>query len=334
MFFVVRLIDANKHCVFPEQWIRDSRIFLEKFVNYSINSNQTHLCFWSSIKNVFGEPDGCYDPDFAAPVVVNFPEDDADCCFKGKLLKYFISFDDATDYMKRLRSIDPPVYNEGRLREQPLPQQIEIQSVTSLQYENSFNDEDFLNNSSIYNDSTQVSDSSISNVEPVELVEVKVEPELFLVDEEDYAQVDAIIESTFDGFRGDLLQSDTSDVLNYVDVQNDYYEIAENNPGIGEGDRQSIQNNAKNAENNADAENERAQNDDQNTENNSDDDVSDSDPIQFDLEDGKPFPLPSSCDTDGMVKRENDAISGNWSFNENVSTTKHNSISFNLRPII
>lgn len=125
-------------------------------------------------------------------------------------------------------------------------------------------------------------------------------------------------------------------MLNYVEVRNDY-ENAENNYSTGNGDNQSIRNHAENAENNADADKngiETTQNDDQNTGNDSGDDESDSESIHFDLEDGQPFPLPSTCDTDGMVKRENDAISGSWSFNENVNITKHHSISFNLKSII
>lgn len=45
----------------------------------------------------------------------------------------------------------------------------------------------------------------------------------------------------------------------------------------------------------------------------------DDEPIEFVLEKGKSFPLPSNCDSEGMVKRENDIISSNLAFNENVS---------------
>lgn len=48
MFYVVYLIDARVYLVIPINWLRDgSTRILEKFVDYGLNSNQKHICFWS-----------------------------------------------------------------------------------------------------------------------------------------------------------------------------------------------------------------------------------------------------------------------------------------------
>lgn len=289
MFFVVRLADANKHHIFPKEWIRDSEIFLEKFVNYSINRNQTHLCFWSSKKNIFDEPDGDYEPDFGAPLAVNFPDNNAECCFKGKLVKCFRSYGDASDYMKKLRPTSPPVYNQARFYEKPLPKPIQNVLATSTQNEDLLDGAEPSDNVSINDDVvlTTDSDSTLSNLEPVfieinEQIMIKHEPELFIVDDEDLAQINAIFdtqsEKEFDTNGADPLDDDISQLV--------------------------IQSPDENATHSA-----------------ANDDESDGEPIEFVLENGKSFLMPTNCDTEGMIKRENDIISGNLSFNENVSIT-------------
>lgn len=49
MHYVIYLEDADEHIVIPYTWIRDADKMLRKFVNYGINTSQTHLCFWSTL---------------------------------------------------------------------------------------------------------------------------------------------------------------------------------------------------------------------------------------------------------------------------------------------
>lgn len=257
---------------------------MEKFVNYSINRNQTHLCFWSSKKNVFDEPDGDYEPDFGGPLGVSFPDNNTECCFKGKLVKYFRKFGDACDYMKKLRSTSPPVYNQARVYEKTLPKPIQNELATSTQNEDLLDGAEPSDNVSINDDlvSTTESDSTLSNLEPVfnEQILIKHEPELFIVDDEDLAQINAIFDT----------QSEKEfDTNGAVPLDDDISQSV-------------IQNANENATHSA-----------------AGDDESDGEPIEFVLENGKSFPMHSNCDTEGMIKRENDIISGNLSFNENVS---------------
>lgn len=48
MYYVVYLIDVKDFVVIPVEWLRDNDIYFERLVNYSLNSAQTHLCYWSS----------------------------------------------------------------------------------------------------------------------------------------------------------------------------------------------------------------------------------------------------------------------------------------------
>lgn len=47
MFFVVFLESESKYVVIPITWINNGTELWEKFVNKGVNSNQTHLCFYS-----------------------------------------------------------------------------------------------------------------------------------------------------------------------------------------------------------------------------------------------------------------------------------------------
>lgn len=66
-YFVVYAIRGKKHVVIPENWVFEHEIMIEKFVNYSINRNQKHLCYWSNKKNEKDEPHG--EPNFIATCV-------------------------------------------------------------------------------------------------------------------------------------------------------------------------------------------------------------------------------------------------------------------------
>lgn len=79
MYYVVYLLDADEHIVTPCTWIRDAKKMLKKFVNYGLNSNQTHLCFWSEhadAKTQDGRPNVDYQPNFDLQLRNEFPCDE------------------------------------------------------------------------------------------------------------------------------------------------------------------------------------------------------------------------------------------------------------------
>lgn len=86
-YFVVYATGAKKHVVIPENWVFEHEIMIEKFVNYSINRNQNHLCFWSNETNENDEPYG--EPNFNATRSHMF---DGEICFYGKLVKYYSKY--------------------------------------------------------------------------------------------------------------------------------------------------------------------------------------------------------------------------------------------------
>lgn len=87
MYFVICVNnDANEHLIVPVEWIKDYTIALEKFINYSINSNQKYLCFYNSSENaVFNHAD---DADFSAPLQ-NTTVGSGKMCLYVKIKKYF-----------------------------------------------------------------------------------------------------------------------------------------------------------------------------------------------------------------------------------------------------
>lgn len=65
-----------EYTVIPDQWLYDSQNQKEKFLNYGINSNQLHVCFWTNEPRA-RDPNGIisenYAPDFNAPYTSTFP---------------------------------------------------------------------------------------------------------------------------------------------------------------------------------------------------------------------------------------------------------------------
>lgn len=75
-FYVVYLVDADEDIVIPWTWLRDPQKMLQKFVNYSINNHQTHLCFWSARSEARGQdgrPKYEYEANFNSDLYREFP---------------------------------------------------------------------------------------------------------------------------------------------------------------------------------------------------------------------------------------------------------------------
>lgn len=86
MFFVIYVIDARTHIVIPIKWVKDCDIIVQKAMNYSLNSNQIHRCYYSTNINQNGETTQV--ADFTKPLNDALPVN-GDCCFLGKMKKYF-----------------------------------------------------------------------------------------------------------------------------------------------------------------------------------------------------------------------------------------------------
>lgn len=81
MFYVVYLVDAKKYLVIPCSWLRDGEgVILEKFVDYGLNSNQKHLCYWSRHDGVVA--------DFGIDISTGFPCRQDEACYYCFVLKF------------------------------------------------------------------------------------------------------------------------------------------------------------------------------------------------------------------------------------------------------
>lgn len=89
LLYVAYLLDARKNIVIPCTWIRDAKQVLRKFVNYGLNSSQTHLCFWSEhadARTHDGRPNFDFQPNFELQLKVEFPC--VDGTFRCRVLKF------------------------------------------------------------------------------------------------------------------------------------------------------------------------------------------------------------------------------------------------------
>lgn len=89
MFYVVYLVDVDDFIVIPEDWLRDNDIYHERFVNYSLNNAQTHLCYWSSHADAItrnGEPNPLFPPNFDVGIQNLFPC--AEGCYRCRVVKF------------------------------------------------------------------------------------------------------------------------------------------------------------------------------------------------------------------------------------------------------
>lgn len=75
MYYVVYLIDIDQFLVIPVTWMRDNEIYFERFVNYSLNNSQTHLCYWTSHVDAIrdGQPNKEFPPNLNAEIRNTFP---------------------------------------------------------------------------------------------------------------------------------------------------------------------------------------------------------------------------------------------------------------------
>lgn len=85
MYFVVYIESINDHLVIPAKWNRDLDITLQKFINYSINSNQKHLIYYNSAEGAVENSENV-NPDFSRPIVTWLA---TDCCYIANVKKFF-----------------------------------------------------------------------------------------------------------------------------------------------------------------------------------------------------------------------------------------------------
>lgn len=87
MFLVVFLPRVGGFTVIPENWLHDSKNQAEKFLNYGINSNQLHVCFYTDNLNArdeYGIILQNFEPNFAASFGNIFP---AEGCYLCQVIK-------------------------------------------------------------------------------------------------------------------------------------------------------------------------------------------------------------------------------------------------------
>lgn len=86
MYFLAYFYAHDVFVIIPKTWIRGIDDQWEKFINNSLNRNQTFLCYYSARAiDVEGRPDADVLPVFQIPVNANFP---GDGCYYGKLISY------------------------------------------------------------------------------------------------------------------------------------------------------------------------------------------------------------------------------------------------------
>lgn len=90
MYFVVYLVKLNTTVILPSNWIQNIDDHIEKFINRSLNTAQSFLCFYTNDKNAFednGTPKSNYPTDFS---LQSRNDLDGPGCFIAKL-KHFKS---------------------------------------------------------------------------------------------------------------------------------------------------------------------------------------------------------------------------------------------------
>lgn len=87
MYFVVYLLNPSVHVVIPKTWIQGIDSHWEKFINNSLNRNQTFLCFYSEERNSKDEQ-GYPDVNFAANFDIGMGIFPNEGCYFGRLIAY------------------------------------------------------------------------------------------------------------------------------------------------------------------------------------------------------------------------------------------------------
>lgn len=82
MFYVVYLIESKRNVILPVHWVDGNQNQLEKFINYGVNNNQKHRCYFNNNRNLFD-----IQPNFDDFPVGNshFPDEG---CYIGKIVKF------------------------------------------------------------------------------------------------------------------------------------------------------------------------------------------------------------------------------------------------------
>lgn len=91
MYFVAYLKALHRNVVLPANWINNIDEHFEKFVNNSINSNQSFLCYFTNNEAAFidGHPKKDFAANFGLPMVKQTNADGSfEGCFLGKLKKF------------------------------------------------------------------------------------------------------------------------------------------------------------------------------------------------------------------------------------------------------
>lgn len=120
MYYIVYILENNAYAIVPENWIKDIDDHKEKFLNYSINSNQAYVCFWTQSRaarfpNRMLKLD--FEPNFNLGFGRIFPAEGNYLC---KIIKAKAVYSQAVREIARKR-VAPAIYNPDRLFEQPIP---------------------------------------------------------------------------------------------------------------------------------------------------------------------------------------------------------------------
>lgn len=121
MYFVCYIILARENAIFPVNWLRDHNLLTVKYINQRLNSNQQVLAYYSQsrfneIEN--GRSSMDFQPNFGLSLQATFPDDG---CYFVLPKKCFETIDEAKHFIETRRRVQPRVYNENRLDEQPIP---------------------------------------------------------------------------------------------------------------------------------------------------------------------------------------------------------------------
>lgn len=85
MYFIIYIIGAREHVIIPVHWVNNYKTVIEKSMKYSINSNQTHLCYYST--NIDENDQTDEQPNFHLAVAQAVPVD-GECCFHALLVHF------------------------------------------------------------------------------------------------------------------------------------------------------------------------------------------------------------------------------------------------------
>lgn len=134
MFIAVYLIRPQRFLVIRENWAQD--LLNAKLKNNGRNANQNFLIFWSANDGVANLN---VQPNFDAPLSSHYEDTIHEICYLGRIIKFFgetknilisrnmidfrfiFDLDTYVEYAGKRRPKEPPIYNEARVNERPLP---------------------------------------------------------------------------------------------------------------------------------------------------------------------------------------------------------------------